>query len=83
MKGFDYSRNNRALLKLTLLAAMARAQTDPSSWPECDALFIADCQSGFYYNSLACTCFAIVQCDVACEAGSDLIPTESCTCAPF
>ena len=42
----------------------------------------AACEPGTYWNYLACDCFNMAQCRMACPEDQDLIPTERCTCAP-
>ena len=41
-----------------------------------------ECEEGQYWNALACECFNMMQCRMACPEGQDLIPTERCECAP-
>ena len=68
-----------------LISSLAVAQTaDPETWPECSADAPTTCPDGDYLNPVACQCFVKIRCSDECEAGvSALIPTESCTCAPY
>jgi len=42
----------------------------------------SSCEEGQYWNHLACACFNMMQCRMACPDGEDLIPTERCECVP-
>ena len=68
---------------LTILAGMTAAESDPATWPLCEAALTETCDSGSYRNLLACKCFYVVQCDTECPEGEALSPAEECTCASF
>ena len=56
---------------------------NPWETHQCD-IPIQDCNwKSQYWNKLACQCFNMIQCKMMCAKGSEMIPTESCTCAPI
>ena len=38
------------------------------------------CDDNSYWNPLACECFSIIQCDVACLGGAVISPITGCDC---
>ena len=38
------------------------------------------CNDGYYFNELACKCFAEIECKRACPPGTYELPTEICSC---
>ena len=86
-KSISYSTSKDRFVRLlttTLLVSLVAAQTeDPTTWPACDADAPTSCSDDSYLNPVACKCFVKIRCSDECAEGSDLIPTEACTCAPF
>ena len=47
---------------------------------QCDAL---NGDGNTEFNQDACACFSLIQCEIACEPGFTLLPTEACSgCVP-
>ncbi len=67
-------------ITLALLAFLTKAQ-DFETWPDCNTF--VPCNSGTYLNKLACQCFSLMQCDIMCFEGMDILPTNGCDCVPL
>lgn len=55
----------------------------PDHWPACNTLVPCSFDNApLVLNELACTCFSLLVCEMACSEGFKIDPVEGCGCIP-